>query len=148
MKIILIQDVKKHGKKGDVINVSDGYAKNYLIPQGLGIEATKASINDLNLKNQAENKKKEEELNMASKLKDELTNKVVIIPVKAGEGGKLFGSVNSKEIALATKEQLKFKLDKKKIQLDEPIRTLGNHMVPIKLHPKVTAQLTVKVTEQ
>jgi len=148
MKIILIQDVKKHGKKGDVINVSDGYAKNYLIPQGLGIEATKASINDLNLKNQAENKKKEEELNMASKLKDELTNKVVIIPVKAGEGGKLFGSVNSKKIALATKEQLKFKLDKKKIQLDEPIRTLGNHMVPIKLHPKVTAQLTVKVTEQ
>lgn len=148
MKIILTQDVKKHGKKGDVINVSDGYAKNYLIPQGLGIEATKNSMNDLNLKKKAEDKKKQAELEQANKLKDEMKEKIITISVKAGEGGKLFGSVTSKEIVSAAKEQLKLILDKKKVQLDEPIRTLGNHIIPIKLHPKVTAELTVKVTEE
>lgn len=148
MKVILIKDVKKHGKKGDVVNVSDGYARNFLIPQGLGIEATKAAMNDLNLKKKSEDRKKQEELDSANKLKDEMKDKIITISVKAGEGGKLFGSVTSKEIAVAAKNQLKFKLDKKKIQLDEPIRTLGNHIVPIKLHPKVTAELTVKVTEE
>jgi large subunit ribosomal protein L9 len=148
MKVILTQDVKKHGKKGDLINVSDGYARNFLIPQGLGIEATKTSINDLNLKKKAEDKKKQEELDLANKLKDEIKDKIVTISVKAGEGGKLFGSVTSKEIAAAAKGQLKLNLDKKKIQLDDPIRALGNHVIPIKIHPKVTAQLTVKVIEE
>ncbi|NLK96750.1 50S ribosomal protein L9 [Defluviitalea saccharophila] len=148
MKVILTQDVKKHGKKGDIINVSDGYARNYLIPQGLGIEATKASLNDLNLKKKAEDKRKQEELNAANQLKDELKDKIVKVSVKAGEGGRLFGSVTAKEISAAAKKQYNLNLDKKKIQLDEPIRTLGNHMVPIKLHPQVTAELTVKVTEE
>lgn len=148
MKVILTQDVKKHGKKGDIINVSDGYARNYLIPQGLAIEATKASLNDLNLKKKAEDKRKQEELNAAQKMKEELKDKIVTISVKAGEGGRLFGSVTAKEIAAAAKKQFNFNLDKKKIQLDEPIRSLGNHMVPIKLHPQVTAELTVKVTEE
>ncbi|NLM14180.1 MAG: 50S ribosomal protein L9 [Epulopiscium sp.] len=148
MKVILTQDVKKHGKKGDIINVSDGYARNYLIPQGLAIEATKASLNDLNLKKKAEDKRKQEELDAAQKMKEELKDKIVTISVKAGEGGRLFGSVTAKEIAAAAKKQFNFNLDKKKIQLDEPIRSLGNHMVPIKLHPQVTAELTVKVTEE
>lgn len=148
MKIILLKDVKKHGKKGDIVNVSDGYARNYLIPQGLGIEATKSSENELKLKKKAEDKRKQEELNLADQLKEKIEEKVVIINVKAGEGGKLFGSVTSKEIALEVKKQLKINLDKKKIQLEEPIKTLGSQSVQIKLHPKVTAQLTVKVLEQ
>ncbi|HHW68255.1 MAG: large subunit ribosomal protein [Epulopiscium sp.] len=147
MKVILTQDVKKHGKKGDVINVSDGYARNYLIPQGLAVEATKTSLNDLNLKKKAEDKKKQEELAAAQQLKEELKDKIVTVSVKAGEGGRLFGSVTAKEIVEAAKKQFNLSLDKKKIQLDEPIRSLGNHMVPVKLHPQVTAELTVKVTE-
>ncbi|WP_058486055.1 50S ribosomal protein L9 [Defluviitalea phaphyphila] len=148
MKIILLQDVKKHGKKGDIINVSDGYARNYLIPKGLGIEATKAAINDLNLKKKAEARRKQEELDKANKLKDEMKDKIVTIKVKSGEGGRLFGSVTSKEISVAAKKQLNLTFDKKKILLDEPIKSLGNHIVSIKLHPKVTAELTVKVIEE
>ncbi|HOA79610.1 MAG TPA: 50S ribosomal protein L9 [Defluviitaleaceae bacterium] len=148
MRVILLEDVKKHGKQGDIVNVSDGYAKNYLIPKGLAVEATKAAENELKLKKKAEEKRRQEELDLAKELKEKIEEKSISISVKSGENGKLFGSVTSKEVSAELKSQLKLDIDKKKIQLNEPIKTLGNHSVPIKLHPKVTAQLTVKILEQ
>jgi len=148
MKVILLKDVKNHGKEGDIVNVSDGYAKNFLIPKGLAVEATKAAENELKLKKKAEEKRKQEELDLANELRGKIEGKAISIQVKSGENGKLFGSVTSKEIAVEVKNQLGLDIDKKKIQLDEPIKTLGNHIVTIKLHPKVIAQLTVKILEQ
>jgi large subunit ribosomal protein L9 len=148
MKLILTKDVKKLGKKGEVVNVSDGYARNFLLPKGVAIEATKSSMNELSLKKKSEDRKKQEELEQAQALAEKMKEQIVTIAVKSGEGGRLFGSVTSKEIAKAAKDQLKMTIDKKKIVLDEPIRNLGNRFVEIKLHPKVTAQLTVKVIEQ
>ncbi|WP_105617369.1 50S ribosomal protein L9 [Vallitalea okinawensis] len=147
MEIILLQDVKKLGKKGELVKVSDGYAKNYILPKKLGVEATKSAKNDLMLKEKADNKRKQEEFEAAKQLAEELKEKKVVISVKAGEGGRLFGSVTTKEIAKAAKDQLKLSLDKKKFQLDEPIRSLGNHIIPIKIHPKVMGELTVTVKE-
>lgn len=148
MEIILLEDVKKLGKKGELVKVSDGYAKNYVIPKKLGVEATNAAKNELKLKQKAEDKRKQDELETAKQLAEELKEKKVTLAVKAGEGGRVFGSVTSKEIAKGAKEQLGLSLDKKKIQLSDPIKTLGNHVVPIKIHPKVTGELTVTVTEK
>ena len=145
MKVILLEDVKSLGKRGDMVNVADGYARNYLIPQGLAVEATKTSLNDLNLKKKAEDKKKQEELAAAQQLKEELKDKIVTVSVKAGEGGKTFGSVSSKEIAGAIKEQFGMDIDKKKLVLSDPIKQAGAYIVPVKLHPQVTAQLKVTV---
>lgn len=148
MQVILMQDVKKLGKKGELINVNDGYARNYLLPRKLASEATNAAKNEIELQRQAEKRKKQEELEEAKTLGQELKDKKVVISVKSGEGGRLFGSVTSKDIAKAAKDQLKLTIDKKKIVLDEPIRTLGSAIVPIKLHPKVTAEMTVQVIEK
>lgn len=148
MQVILMQDVKKLGKKGELINVNDGYARNYLLPRKLASEATNAAKNEIELQRQAEKRKKQEELEEAKTLEQELKDKKVVISVKSGEGGRLFGSVTSKDIAKAAKDQLKLTIDKKKIVLDEPIRTLGSTIVPIKLHPKVTAEMTVQVIEK
>ena len=137
MRVILLEDVKKHGKQGDIVNVSDGYAKNYLIPKGLAVEATKAAENELKLKKKAEEKRRQEELVLAKELKEKIEEKSISISVKSGENGKLFGSVTSKEVSAELKSQLKLDIDKKKIQLNEPIKTLGNHSVPIKLASKV-----------
>lgn len=148
MEVILLQDVKKLGKKGDMVKVSDGYAHNYIIPHKLGVEATNAAKNDMMLKKKADARKKEEELQAAKDLAESIKDKKVSIAIKAGDGGRLFGSVTSKEIAKAAKEQLGLALDKKKIVLNDPIKTLGNHVLKIKLHPKVMGEITVSVIEK
>ena len=148
MKVILLQDVKALGKKGDVVNVSDGYARNAIFPKKLGVEANAKNLNDLKLQNQHADKVAQENLEKAQELAKDLEGKVVEVKIKTGEGGKIFGSVSTKEIAAAAKEQIGFTLDKKKMQLEEPIRSLGYHDVPIRLHTKVTGTLREKVTEE
>lgn len=147
MKIILIQDVKKLGKKGDIIEVNDGYARNYILPQKLGIEATGKNLNDLKLQKQKEEKDAQKLLDEAKELAEKLGGQAVAVKMKAGEGGKVFGSVSAKEIAEALKKQGSLEIDKKKIQLQEPIRSFGVHEVSVKLHPQVTGTLRVKVEE-
>ena len=147
MKIILLQDEKKLGKKGDIIEASEGYARNYILPKKIGVEASSKNLNDLKLHKANEEKVAQENLDAAKALATELETKQVVVKIKAGEGGRTFGSVSSKEIATACKEQHGIEIDKKKIQLPSPIRTLGVTMVPIKLHPKVTGSLKVIVQE-
>lgn len=148
MEVILLEDVKSVGKKGQVVTVNDGYARNCLIKKKLGIEATAANINDLKLKNANNAKLEKEKLEAAKKLAKELEEMSVIVKIKTGAGGKVFGSVSSKEIAEAIKKQLNLELDKKKMLLDEPIKSLGTHIIKIKLHQEVTAELSVKVVEE
>lgn len=148
MKVILLQDVKSLGKKGEIVNVSDGYARNMILPKKLGVEATSKNMNDLKLQNQHAEKVAQENYEAAVKLAEEIKDKQVTVKIKAGEGGRIFGSVSTKEIAAAAKEQLDLELDKKKMQLTESLKSLGVHEVPIKLHPKVTATLRVKVVEE
>lgn len=147
MKVILTADVKSLGKKGEIVDVSDGYARNMLLPKKLGVEANSKNINDLKLQKANEDKVAKEILEQAKTLAAEIAEKSVTLSIKVGEGGKTFGSVSSKEIAEAAKAQIDLELDKKKIQLSSPIRTLGVTMVPVKLHPKVTAELKVHVKE-
>ena len=147
MKVILLEDVKKVGKKGDLINTSDGYARNFLFPKKLAVEATKASINDMKLKKQSELRRQEELLEQAKELAEEIKGASITIKVKAGDGGRIFGSVSTKEITKAAQEQLGFKIDKKKMQIKEPIKSLGTHIIPIKLNAKVKTELKVKVQE-
>ena len=147
MKVILLQDVKALGKKGDVVNVSDGYARNAIFPKKLGLEATPKNLNDLKLQNQHADKVAQENYEAALALAEELKDKKVTVKMKAGEGGRAFGSVSTKEIAKAAKDQLKLDIDKKKMVLPEPIKSIGSFEVPIKLHKEVTARLSVKVVE-
>lgn len=147
MKVILLEDVKTLGKKGALVNVNDGYARNFILPKKLGIEATPKNLNDLKLKKASEEKQAQELLDKARAFAEDLKEKFVTVSIKTGEGGKTFGSVSTKEIAAAAKDQLGLEIDKKKLQLAEPIRTLGTTIVPYKVHPKVVAQLTVKVKE-
>ena len=145
MKVILLEDVKSLGKKGEVVNVSDGYARNFIFKKNLGLEANGKNLNDLKLQN--EEKVAQEHLEAAQELAKKLEAAKVELKIKTGEGGRTFGSVSSKEIAIAVKEQLGYDLDKKKIQIKEAIRTPGMHLVPVKLHQKVTAELKVHVGE-
>ncbi len=146
MKVILLEDVKSLGKKGDIVNVSDGYARNMILPKKLGVEATGKNMNDLKLKNQHAEKVAQEHLDAAKALAAEIASKEVTVTLKTGEGGRTFGSVSSKEIAAAVKEQLQMELDKKKMQLpDGGLKTLGVHEVTIKFHPKVSGTLKVKI---
>ncbi|MDY2944873.1 MAG: 50S ribosomal protein L9 [Lachnospiraceae bacterium] len=147
MKLILLQNVKSLGKAGDVVNVSDGYARNMLLPKGIAVEANDKNKNDLKLKKQHEEKLAADCLQDAKDLAKKLEGIKIAVKMKAGENGKAFGSVSSKEIAEAAKAQHALELDKKKIQLDEPIRTFGMHEVPIRLHPEVTGTLYVLVQE-
>lgn len=147
MKIILLQDEKKLGKKGDIIEASEGYARNYILPKKIGVEANAKNMNDLKLQKANEEKKAQELLDEAKDLAELLSTKEVIVKIKAGEGGKTFGSVSSKEIAAACKEQCNIEIDKKKIQLTDALKNFGVYEVNIKLHPKVTGVLKVKVTE-
>ena len=147
MKVILTADVKSLGKKGEIVDVSDGYARNMLLTKKLGVEANSKNINDLKLQKANEDKVAKEILEQAKALAAEIAEKSVTVSIKVGEGGKTFCSVSSKEIAEAAKAQIDLELDKKKIQLSSPIRTLGVTMVPVKLHPKVTAELKVHVKE-
>ena len=148
MKIILLQDVKSLGKKGEIVNVNDGYARNFILPKKLGAEATAKNLNDLKLQKNNEKKVAQENLDAAKELATELAAGKVELAIKVGEGGRTFGSVSSKEIAAAVKDQMKLDVDKKKIVLKENIKTLGTHIVNVKLHPEVTAELKVVVKEE
>ena len=147
MKVILLEDVKSLGKKGEIVDVSDGYARNFIIPKKKGVEATSANLNTLKLQKANEEKIAQENLEHAQALAKELADATVQIRIRVGEGGKLFGSISSKEIAAAFKEQHDLDVDKKKIVLDEPIKELGEHTVKIKLHKDVSAQVKVQVLE-
>lgn len=145
MKVILLEDVKSLGKKGEIVNVNDGYARNFILPKKLGLEATGKNLNDLKLQKNNQEKIAKENLEAAKKLAEELQAGKVELAIKVGEGGRVFGSVSSKEIAAAVKSQLKLDVDKKKIQQKDAIKALGTHLVPVKLHPQVTAELKVVV---
>lgn len=148
MKVILLEDVKALGKKGEIVNVNDGYARNFILPKKLGVEASGKNLNDLKLQKANEEKVAQQLWDDAKELAKKLEAGKVELKIKMGEGGRAFGSVSAKEIGIAVKEQMGYDVDKKKIQLKDTIKTLGTHMVPIKLHPKVTAQLKVLVTEE
>lgn len=148
MEVILLEDVKALGKKGEIVKVNDSYARNCLLPKKLGVEANSKNLNDLKLQNANKAKIEKEKLEEARALAEKLGELSVTLNIKSGEGGRTFGSVSTKEIAQAVKEQLGLELDKKKMVLDEPIKTLGNHIIQVKLHKEVTANLTVKVKEK
>ena len=148
MKVILLQDVKSLGKKGDIVEVSEGYARNMLLPKKLGVEANKKSLNDLKLQHQHEEKVAKENLEAAQAMAKEIESWLVETKIRAGEGGRTFGSVSSKEICAAVKEQYQATIDKKKIVLEEPIRSLGTTEVKVKLHPQVTAVMRVHVSAE
>ena len=147
MKVILLKDVKSLGKKDEIVNVNDGYARNFILKKNLGIEATGKNLNDLKLKKANEDKLAAQRLEEAKALAAEIEEKEVILKMKVGEGGKTFGSISTKEIAAETEKQLGYHLDKKKMAV-EPIKSLGVHNVTLKLHPEVTAKLKVKVVEK
>lgn len=147
MKVILLEDVKSLGKKGEIVNVNDGYARNFILPKKLGLEATNKNLNDLKLKKANEAKVAQELLEEAQELGKKIEAGKVELSIKVGEGGRTFGSISSKEIAIAVKEQMGYDIDKKKIQVKDAIKTLGTHMVPVKLHAKVTVELKVVVKE-
>lgn len=148
MKVILLEDVKSLGKKGEIVTVNDGYARNFLLKTKKGVEANNKNMNDLKLQRANADKVAQENLEAARALGEKISAGQVEVSIKTGEGGKVFGSVSSKEIAAAAEEQLGLKIDKKKIQLKEQIKSLGVHNVPVKLHPKVTAELKVHVKEE
>ena len=148
MKVILLEDVKNLGKKGEVVKVSDGYARNFVIPKKLGVEANGKNMNDLKLQKANEERIAKELLEAAEKFAAEMETKEVVVSIKSGEGGRTFGSVSSKEIAEAAKAQCGMEIDKKKIQLPEAIKSLGVYEVNVKLHTKVTGKLKVKVVEE
>jgi len=147
MKVILLEDVKALGKKGDVVNVSDGYARNMILPKKLGVEATPRNMNDLKLRKANEEKVAKENLESAKAFAEDLKTKEVFVKLKTGEGGKTFGSVSAKEISEAAKEQYGIDIDKKKLVLEGPIKNLGTVTVGVKLHPSVTGSLKVTVQE-
>ena len=148
MKVILQQDVKSLGKKGDIVEVNDGYARNFLLKTKKGVEANSRNMNDLKLHRANEDKIAQEQLEAAQELGKKLSDSKVTVSIKTGEGGRAFGSVSSKEIAAAVQEQLGLTVDRKKVQLKDPLKSLGTFHVPVKLHAKVTAELTVEVTEE
>ncbi|MFI3236530.1 MAG: 50S ribosomal protein L9 [Lachnospiraceae bacterium] len=147
MKIILLQDEKKLGKKGDIIEVSEGYARNFVLPKKIGVEATSKNLNDIKLQKAHSDKLAKEQLEDAQALAVKIGENPVVVKIKAGENGRTFGSVSTKEIATALKTQMGLEIDKKKIVLPEAIKTFGSYDVAIKLHPKVTGTIHVKVQE-
>ncbi len=145
MKVILIEDVKSLGKKGEIVDINEGYARNFIIPKKMGVEANNKNLNDLRLANKRAEKQAREELEAAKALAVKVEEKPVVTHIRTGEGGRTFGTVSSKEIAAAAKAQLGLVLDKKKISLPEAIKALGTYEVAVKLHKDVTATLRVKV---
>ena len=148
MKVILLEDVKALGKKGQIVEVSDGYARNFIFVKKLGLEANTKNLNDLKLKKAHEDKQAAQRLEEARAFAAELKEAQVVLKIKTGESGKLFGSVSSREIAQAAKDQLHIEIDKKKLVLPGPIKAVGTTMVSLKLHPEVTAELKVIVEEE
>ena len=147
MKVIFNQDVKGKAKKGEMKEVSDGYARNYVLPKKLGVEATERNKNELKLQKAHEDKVAAQKLADAKAVAEDLAGRKIVVKMKAGENGKVFGSISAKEIAAAAKEQHGLDLDKKKIQVAEPIKSFGTFEVPIKLHTQVTGKLNVVVQE-
>ena len=147
MKVILTEDVKSLGKKGEIVNVSDAYARNFILKTNKGIEATAKNLNDLKLKKANADKVAQEQYEAAQELGKKIAAGQIVVKIKTGEGGRTFGSVSSKEIAVAVKEQMGYDIDKKKIQMKDSIKNLGTYIVPVKLHAKVTAELKVHVGE-
>ena len=147
MEIVLLEDVKALGKKGQIVTVNDGYARNFILPKKLGVEATTKNLNDLKLQKANDARLAAEQLAAAKELAKKVEASPVTVSIKAGEGGRTFGSVSTKEIGKAVSDQLKLDIDKKKMVLTDPIKTLGTFEVPVKLHKDVTAKLTVKVVE-
>ena len=148
MKVILTEDVKSLGKNGDIVNVNDGYARNFILKTNKGIEANAKNLNDLKLKKANDDKIAQEHYEAAVELGKKIEAGKIEVSIKTGEGGKAFGSVSSKEIAQEVKAQMNLEIDKKKVQLKDAIKALGTYEVPVKLHPKVTAKLKVVVTEE
>ena len=148
MEVILLEDVKALGKKGDKVKVNDGYARNFILPKKLGVEASAKNINDLKLQKANEERIAKEILEQAQAFAKELEEKVIVLKIKLGKDGRTFGSISTKEISIAAKEQLGYDIDKKKLQLAEPIKNMGTFHLPVKIHQKVTGELTIKVTEQ
>ena len=148
MEVILLDDVKSLGKKGDLVKVSDGYARNFLLKKKLGVEATKENINDFKLKKKHDDKVAKEKLDEADALAAEMKEKTIKVSIKTGKNGKSFGSISTKELSEALKAQHGYDIDKKKMVLDVPIKNPGGYTLKIKLHPKVTAQMQVMVTEE
>lgn len=148
MKVILTEDVKSLGKKGEIVNVSDGYARNFILKTNKGVEANSKNMNDLKLKKANADKVAQEQYEAAQELAKKIAAGQIVVKIKVGEGGRTFGSVSSKEIASEVKAQMNLEIDKKKVQLKDAIKGLGTHIVPVKLHPKVTAELKVIVREE
>ena len=148
MEVILLEDVKTLGKKGQIVKINDGYARNYVLPKNLGLEATAKNLNDLKLQKARQAKEEAQELADAKALAVKIEEMAVTVSMKIGEGGRTFGAISTKEIAAEAKQQLGLDIDKKKMKLDEPIKTLGIHDVAVKLHKDVTATLKVKVVEK
>ena len=148
MQVILLEDVKTLGKKGEIVKVSDGYATNFVLPKKLGVLATAANLNELKVQKKREDKAAAEQLAAAKEFAAQIEEKIIRVSIKSGEGGKVFGSVSSTEISVEAKKQFGFDIDKKKIQLSEPIKAFGSYEIPVKLHPQVTAKLTVAVSEK
>ena len=147
MKVILLEDVKTLGKKGQIVDVNDGYARNFILKKKLGLEANSTNLNNLKLQKANDAKIAQEILEKAKEFGEELSTLTVVVKMKGGEGGRVFGSVSSKEIAEEAKKQFGVEIDKKKIVIDEPIKSFGAFELPVKLHPEVTAKLRVKVEE-
>lgn len=147
MKVIFLKDVKGKGKKGEVKNVADGYAHNFLLKQGLAAEASNANVKTLEAQKNKEQLLAAEELQQAKELKETLEKITVELTAKAGEGGRLFGSITTKQIADELQKKHGIKIDKRKMELEDGIRSLGHTKLPVKLHHEVTATLTVHVKE-
>ena len=148
MQVILLEDVKTLGKKGEIVKVSDGYARNFVLPKKLGVEATQKNLNELKNQQKRDSIVAQQQLDEAKAYGEKLEKETIEVTMKAGEGGRVFGSVSSKEIVNAAREQFGFDIDKKKLQMPEPIKAFGTYEIPVKLHPKVTATLKVRVKEQ
>ena len=148
MKVVLLEDVKSLGKKGDIVEASEGYARNFIIPKKKGVEANQENLNTLKLQKANEEKIAKEKLEAAKELAAKLNEASVSLTIKGGKDGRTFGSVSSKEIEEAIKSQLGLEIDKKKLVIADPIKTFGNHEVKVKLHKDVTAALKVKVGEE
>jgi large subunit ribosomal protein L9 len=148
MQVILLEDVKTLGKKGDIVKVSDGYAKNFVLPKKLGVEATQKNLNELKNQQKRDSIVAQQQLDEAKAFGERISKETIQLTMKAGEGGRVFGSISSKEIVTAAKEQFGFELDKKKLQMPEPIKSFGTYKIPVKLHPQVTSTIKVSVKEQ
>ena len=146
MKVVLLQDVKSIGKKDQLVNVSDGYARNFLFPRKLAKEATQGAINDVKTKESAKAHHKQEEINAANEVKAKIDGKTVVLKAKAGKEGKLFGAVTSKDVAAEMKKQLAVDIDKKKLVMDD-IKLFGSYDCTVKIYPEITAKITVRVEE-